>query len=76
MTSYSDDSHVEIPIEDAPDKNKNKKILEIVCSPNLKHVAALHEDTSISLWSIVSQENFLANVKPILIQITLQLPLL
>ncbi|KAF0383400.1 transient receptor potential cation channel subfamily a member 1-like [Gigaspora margarita] len=65
MTSYSDDSHVEIQIEDAPDKNKNKKILEIVCSPNLNHVAALHEDNHISLWSIVNQENFLANVKTI-----------
>ncbi|RIB19685.1 hypothetical protein C2G38_1247400 [Gigaspora rosea] len=58
MTSYSDDSHVEISIED-------KKILEIVCSPNLNHVAALHEDSVISLWSIVSHENFLENVKKI-----------
>ncbi|KAF0452879.1 hypothetical protein F8M41_001860 [Gigaspora margarita] len=57
MTSNSDNSYMEISMEEAPDKNKNKKILEIVCSPNLKHVAALHEHNKISLWSIVSQES-------------------
>ncbi|RIB28351.1 hypothetical protein C2G38_2158113 [Gigaspora rosea] len=54
--------------EAALDKNKNKKILEIVCSPNLKHVAALHEDNDISLCFILSQESkeeFLTNVKTI-----------
>ncbi|CAG8607899.1 4323_t:CDS:2 [Cetraspora pellucida] len=45
----SDISHV-IPMEGAPDKNK--KISEIVCSPNLKYVAALYEDDNISLWPI------------------------
>ncbi|CAG8692103.1 6941_t:CDS:2 [Dentiscutata erythropus] len=59
MTSNSD--IVQIPIEEIPDKNK--KILEIVCSPNLKHVAALDEDSNISLWSIISEEKLLTKVK-------------
>ncbi|CAG8529156.1 3864_t:CDS:2 [Cetraspora pellucida] len=45
----SDISHI-IPIEIAPDKSK--KISEIVCSPNLKYVAALYEDGNINLWPI------------------------
>ncbi|KAF0536923.1 transient receptor potential cation channel subfamily a member 1-like [Gigaspora margarita] len=57
MTSNSDNSYMEISMEEAINKTKNKKILEIVCSPNLKHVAALHKDNVISLWSIVSQES-------------------
>ncbi|KAF0524645.1 hypothetical protein F8M41_015097 [Gigaspora margarita] len=63
MTSNSDNSHVEISIEKVPDKYK--KILEITCSPKLEHVAALHEDNDISLWSIVSQEELLTNIKTI-----------
>ncbi|KAF0541200.1 transient receptor potential cation channel subfamily a member 1-like [Gigaspora margarita] len=65
MTSNSNNSHVEISIEKVPDKNKNKKISEIVCSPNLKHVCALHENNDISLWSIVGLEKLLTNIKPI-----------
>ncbi|CAG8714838.1 13709_t:CDS:2, partial [Cetraspora pellucida] len=42
----SDNSHV-ISMEDTP-----KKFSEIICSPNLKYVAALYEDVNISLWSI------------------------
>ncbi|RIB06376.1 hypothetical protein C2G38_523077 [Gigaspora rosea] len=57
MASSLDNSHVEISVEEAPYKIKNKKILEIVYSPNLKHVAALYENNDISLWSIVSQES-------------------
>ncbi|KAF0524640.1 transient receptor potential cation channel subfamily a member 1-like [Gigaspora margarita] len=58
MTSNPDNSYV-VSIEE------NKEILEIVCSPNLKHVAALHENNDISLWSITSQEKSLTNVKTI-----------
>ncbi|CAG8652774.1 17908_t:CDS:2, partial [Racocetra persica] len=58
MTSKSDNSHV-IPIE------ANKKILEIVCSPTLKYVAALHEDSNIDLWSINSQGEHLDYEKTI-----------
>ncbi|CAG8602395.1 35620_t:CDS:2, partial [Racocetra persica] len=58
----SDISHV-IPIEEAPDKNK--KILEIACSPNLKYVAVLYENSNISLLPIVSQEQYLKNDKTI-----------
>ncbi|CAG8615953.1 6438_t:CDS:2 [Dentiscutata erythropus] len=60
MTSSS---HVEIPIEGDPDKNK--KILEIVCSPNLMHVAALDKDSNIGFWSIINQEESLTNVNSI-----------
>ncbi|CAG8531108.1 22329_t:CDS:2 [Dentiscutata erythropus] len=60
MISNSDNSHVKIPIEEAPDKSR--KILEIVCSPNMKHVAALDEDSNISLWT---QEQLLENKKTI-----------
>ncbi|CAG8782970.1 609_t:CDS:2, partial [Racocetra persica] len=52
MASKSDKSHL-ILIED-----KNKTILEIICSPNLKHVATLDEDSNISLWSIDSERLF------------------
>ncbi|CAG8786532.1 7094_t:CDS:2, partial [Dentiscutata erythropus] len=70
MASNSNDSHVEIPIVESPDTNKNifetpdenKEILEIVCSPNLKHVAALDEDNNISLWP-VSQEQLLMKIR-------------
>ncbi|RIB11421.1 hypothetical protein C2G38_2250159 [Gigaspora rosea] len=64
MTSNSDNSHV-ISFEEALDKIKNKKILEINCSPNLEHVTALHEDNYVSLWSIASQEKLLTIVKAI-----------
>ncbi|RIB06364.1 hypothetical protein C2G38_523235 [Gigaspora rosea] len=57
MTSDSGNPDVIIPID------KNKEILEIICSHNLKHVATLDEDNSISLWSIISQEQFLTKVK-------------
>ncbi|KAF0452877.1 transient receptor potential cation channel subfamily a member 1-like [Gigaspora margarita] len=68
MTSNSDNTYVNISIEMDPNKNKNKKILEIVCSPKLEHIAALHANNDISLWSIVSQESneeLLTNVKTI-----------
>ncbi|CAG8531777.1 9678_t:CDS:2 [Cetraspora pellucida] len=45
----SDISHI-IPMGVAPDKSM--KISEIVCSPNLKYVAALYEDDNINLWPI------------------------
>ncbi|KAF0524633.1 transient receptor potential cation channel subfamily a member 1-like [Gigaspora margarita] len=61
MTSNSGNPDVKIPIEEVPDKNK--EILEIICSPNLKHVATLDEDSSISLWTIISQEQLLTKVK-------------
>ncbi|CAG8793049.1 20947_t:CDS:2, partial [Dentiscutata erythropus] len=50
--------HAKIPIVEAPNK-----ILEIVCSPNLKHVATLDEDSYISLLSVVGQEIPLMKVK-------------
>ncbi|RIB23559.1 hypothetical protein C2G38_830734 [Gigaspora rosea] len=62
MTSKLDNSHLKIPIEEASDKNK---FLKIVCSPNIKYVATLNEDSSISLWSIVNQEKSLLNIKTI-----------
>ncbi|KAF0461569.1 transient receptor potential cation channel subfamily a member 1-like [Gigaspora margarita] len=65
MASNSDNSHIEISIEKDSDKNKNKKILGIVCSPKLEHVAALHENNDITLWSIVSQEKLSTDGKPI-----------
>ncbi|CAG8814171.1 6685_t:CDS:2, partial [Dentiscutata erythropus] len=49
-------------MEEAPDKNK---ISEIVCSFNLKHVATLDEDSNISIWSTISQEEPLTHVKTI-----------
>ncbi|CAG8439911.1 8601_t:CDS:2 [Cetraspora pellucida] len=52
----SDISHV-IPMEGALDKNK--KISEIVCSPNLKYVAALYEDDNISLWPTEQPEKII-----------------
>ncbi|KAF0524635.1 hypothetical protein F8M41_015089 [Gigaspora margarita] len=61
MASSSDNIDVKIPIEEVSDKNK--EILEIICSPNLKHLATLDEDNCISLWSIISQEQFLTKVK-------------
>ncbi|CAG8805508.1 10343_t:CDS:2, partial [Racocetra persica] len=60
MTSKPHNFHVKIPIEEA-----NKKISKIACSPNMKHVAALHEDNYVSLWSIDSQRNHLENEKTI-----------
>ncbi|CAG8639621.1 25318_t:CDS:2 [Dentiscutata erythropus] len=63
MTSNSDNFHLKIPVEEIPDKNK--KISEIVCSPNLKHVAALREDNYISFWSNLNKEEPLTNVKTI-----------
>ncbi|RIB02717.1 hypothetical protein C2G38_853007 [Gigaspora rosea] len=65
MTSNSDKPDITIPIEEVPDQNKNKTILEIVCSPKLKHVATLDEDSNISFWSIVGQEESLTNVNSI-----------
>ncbi|KAF0519589.1 transient receptor potential cation channel subfamily V member 4-like [Gigaspora margarita] len=65
MASNSDKSYVEISVEDTPDKNQNKKILEFVCSPNLKHVAALHENNDISFWSIIDQGKLSTDGKPI-----------
>ncbi|KAF0511005.1 hypothetical protein F8M41_018351 [Gigaspora margarita] len=65
MTSNSDNSYVEISIEDAPDKNQNKEILEIVCSPNLKHIAELQEDNHISLWSFYWSRKLSTDGKPI-----------
>ncbi|KAF0541193.1 transient receptor potential cation channel subfamily a member 1-like [Gigaspora margarita] len=68
MASNSDNPSVGISIEKDPDENKNQKIVEIVCSPKLEHVAALHENNKISLWSIVSQESqekSLINVKTV-----------
>ncbi|KAF0511024.1 nucleopolyhedrovirus p10 family protein [Gigaspora margarita] len=62
MTSKLDNSHLKIPIEEASDKNK---ILKIVCSPNIKYVATLNENSSISLWSIVNQEKYLLYIKTI-----------
>ncbi|KAF0511006.1 transient receptor potential cation channel subfamily a member 1-like [Gigaspora margarita] len=62
MTSNSDDSYVEISVNETP---VNRQISEIACSPNLKHVAALHENNDISLWSIVSQEELLTKIKTI-----------
>ncbi|KAF0507607.1 transient receptor potential cation channel subfamily a member 1-like [Gigaspora margarita] len=60
MTS---DSDVKIPIEEAPDKNK---ILKIVCSPNMKHVATLDEiKNNISFWSTNNQEQRLKKVRTI-----------
>ncbi|RIB06368.1 hypothetical protein C2G38_2148081 [Gigaspora rosea] len=59
MTSSS---YVEIPIEEALDKNK--EILEIVCSPNLKYIAVLDNDNNISFWS----EEPLTNVNTIHIE--------
>ncbi|KAF0485002.1 transient receptor potential cation channel subfamily a member 1-like [Gigaspora margarita] len=47
------------------DKNKYKKILEIVCSSNLKHVAVLDEDDNISLWTIITQKKLLQSVEAI-----------
>ncbi|CAG8711379.1 29040_t:CDS:1, partial [Racocetra persica] len=55
----SDSSHVKIPIE------ANKKISEIVCSPNLKYVASLDENGNISLWPIIGQKQSLENEKTI-----------
>ncbi|CAG8796860.1 15214_t:CDS:2, partial [Cetraspora pellucida] len=52
----SDNSHV-IPIED--DSDKSKKISEIVCSPNLKHVGVLYNDGNISLWPIEQPEKII-----------------
>ncbi|RIB06366.1 hypothetical protein C2G38_2253262 [Gigaspora rosea] len=76
MTSNSENSQVELQIEEPLDKNKqieepldkNKKILEIVCSPNLKHVATLDEVinvNNINIWSINSYEGLLTHVKKI-----------
>ncbi|KAF0524636.1 transient receptor potential cation channel subfamily a member 1-like [Gigaspora margarita] len=53
--------YVEIPIEEA---RYNNEISELACSPNSKHVAALHENR-ISFWSIVDQEEHLEFVKAI-----------
>ncbi|RIB14679.1 hypothetical protein C2G38_2194396 [Gigaspora rosea] len=53
-------SNVKIPIEEAPDKNK---ILEIVCSPNMKHAATLDEVSNISFWPTINQEQLLEKVK-------------
>ncbi|RIB11418.1 hypothetical protein C2G38_2042691 [Gigaspora rosea] len=64
MTSNSDNPHVGISVE-PPDKNKNVKILELVCSPKLKYVSALYEENDIVLWSIDSQEQRLTKVKTI-----------
>ncbi|RIB14683.1 hypothetical protein C2G38_1636067 [Gigaspora rosea] len=61
MTSNLD---VKIPIEEATDKNK---ILEIVCSPNMKHVATLDEVNNISFWTTINQEQFFEKVKTICI---------
>ncbi|RIB30736.1 hypothetical protein C2G38_2151864 [Gigaspora rosea] len=61
MTSNSD---VKIPIEEAPDKNK---ILDIVCSPNMKHVATLDEINNISFWTVINQEQLLKKVKTVCI---------
>ncbi|RIB28349.1 hypothetical protein C2G38_2137371 [Gigaspora rosea] len=52
MTSNLDNPDIKIPIADV-----HSKILEIVCSPRLNHVAALHENNDISVWSIISQES-------------------
>ncbi|CAG8434906.1 7160_t:CDS:2 [Scutellospora calospora] len=57
--------NVEIPIEEAPDKSVEisieeiKKISKIVCSPNMKYVAALDEGSNISIWTIVNNEKLL-----------------
>ncbi|KAF0502925.1 transient receptor potential cation channel subfamily a member 1-like [Gigaspora margarita] len=59
MTSNSD---VKIPIEEAPDENK---ILDIVCSPNMKHVATLDEINNISFWNTINQEKLLEKVKTV-----------
>ncbi|KAF0524643.1 transient receptor potential cation channel subfamily a member 1-like [Gigaspora margarita] len=63
--SNSDNSHVNIQMGGIRDKNK--KILEIICSPNLKYDSALHQDNNISLWSIDSQKELLTNIKMIYI---------
>ncbi|CAG8544579.1 1976_t:CDS:2 [Cetraspora pellucida] len=46
-----------IPIEEEP--YKYMKISEIVCSPNLKYVAALYEYGNISLWPIEQPEKII-----------------
>ncbi|CAG8577347.1 6375_t:CDS:2, partial [Scutellospora calospora] len=51
----SDSSYVRIQFEDEI-ANEIKKISEIVCSPNMKHVAALDEDSNISFWSIDNED--------------------
>ncbi|CAG8576832.1 21450_t:CDS:2 [Cetraspora pellucida] len=54
------DNPLVITMEDTPDKNK--KILEIVCSPNLKYVAALYEGGNINLWPIEQPEKIINNI--------------
>ncbi|KAF0333071.1 transient receptor potential cation channel subfamily a member 1-like [Gigaspora margarita] len=61
MTSNSD---VKITIEEAPDKNK---ILEIVCSPNMKHAATLDVANNISFWTTINQDQLLEKVKTVCI---------
>ncbi|CAG8576815.1 21449_t:CDS:2 [Cetraspora pellucida] len=57
----SDISHVKLEIEETPDKNK--KILEIVGSPNSKYIATLDQDSNINLYSIDNQGKLLKNIK-------------
>ncbi|CAG8452319.1 1779_t:CDS:2 [Scutellospora calospora] len=59
----SDNFSVQIQVEEI--KNEIKKFSKIVCSPNMKHVAALDEDSNISFWSIESKDQFPEKVKTI-----------
>ncbi|RIB26609.1 hypothetical protein C2G38_2030085 [Gigaspora rosea] len=51
-----------IPIEEVP-YDENRKISKIVCSPRLKYVALLYEDSNISIWSVDGQESYLKHEK-------------
>ncbi|KAF0363846.1 transient receptor potential cation channel subfamily a member 1-like [Gigaspora margarita] len=72
MASISDNSQVKVQIdpntiEETLDKNTTKNILEIVCSPEMKYIAALSKEKDISLWSIVNEEQYLKYEKEIFI---------
>ncbi|CAG8506128.1 2650_t:CDS:2 [Scutellospora calospora] len=65
----SDNSYVQIQVENeittgkTPDKNTLKKFSEIVCSPNMQHVAVLDEDCNITFWFIDIKNKSPKNVK-------------
>ncbi|RIB28868.1 hypothetical protein C2G38_1335596 [Gigaspora rosea] len=72
MSSIFDSSQVNVQIdpntkEETLDKNTTKNILEIVCSPEMKYIAAVSKEKYISLWSIVNEEQHLKYEKEIFI---------